>query len=510
MVEGQSPQTEQIKQLEILDFPKYGTLYGRFLLASQAKTLQEAANIVDPNETVSLVWDLQTKDDALEKRNYNLAVESFSINERQEQWKDFIPSTEHSTAYSQWRTEFTGFMKQIEDRQRIRALKIIVSTIKEPVDFIEGDADQLFNDFCKDGSDLNKFITRVTKNLAHNGEINPTTLQELLPHLQWIASGLFGKNTASDVVTRLIELESAMYNNSNLVLDTFRADKVRINTPTDDEKRILGFLRDSFPVPQEGKTVTIEPTPQAAPVTTDEKPPSPTSRDIIEGGQGGNDAKDVAKATTEGVIDIGVKSGDLFTKLDEILKPKGEISEAGTEEIDAQVANATGNTIDLDPKGYLIGEINERLEQSQNESETFRASVDSLKDYIIAFAKSQGVKVKEGISIQVMDTDTIAIRKIELSKSKGIGPLKVTGTIKVDLILSNGLFDDIIVEIESFWENTAASILGGNIGSKIKEIDTVIKKELEKQLSPNNGAWTVRKISISGDKVLIEFETPLH
>jgi len=461
MAEEQPPRTEQIKQLEILDFPKYGTLYGRFLLASQAKTLQEAANIIDSNKTVDLLRDLQIKDDALEKKNYNPPVENFSINERQEQWKDFIPSTEHSTAYSQWRTEFTGFMTgSITDSKRESALRVIMPNLKQVADFTEDDADQLFNDFCNGGSDINKFIMWVTKNLADNGQVNPTNLQELLPHLQWIASGLFGKNTASDVVTRLIELESAMHNNTNLVLDTLLNNDVRINTPTDDEKRILGFLHDSFPVRQEIKTFTIESTPPAAPVipviTDENSPPAETSS--IEGRQG-NDVAFAARETTanNNFIDMGHISPDDLPK-----------------------------------------ELNRFLSQDRIEP-LFSVSFSpaQLKEYILtSLPKSYEAQAGE---IEVdRNNNRITIRDVKFNIPT------IGGTATFDLSIGT-TYNSIVANIENYRGGLRARRVRGTVENKIKAIDSVIKQELSKQIVKDNPAFSVTEIYIHDGRVLVIF-----
>lgn len=263
MIEGVSVKPEERPQqgLEILDsekLGKYGAVYGRFLLASLPGA--DTANIIDQYKTVE--FNVLTVD-TLKDRNYNPVVENFSLDERREEWK----GVEYSQAYSQWRTKFTDFMTRITDTNKETALMMIMSNPKNAVEFTENDAGQLFTEFCSGGSNIANFIERVKTNLISEGKINPISLQELLPHLQWIASGLFGKNTASIAVTRLIELESALHNNPEQVMEFFNSNKERISMPTDDEKKILIPLYQSL-IRQENKAVTIdEPTLKPAPVS---------------------------------------------------------------------------------------------------------------------------------------------------------------------------------------------------------------------------------------------------
>ncbi len=274
---------------EILNLNEYGALYVRFLLASQAKTQEEADNIINPNKTVSLRRDLKTTDDALEKRNYNLVCEKSSIAERKREWEN----TPYLEALGKWREQFTVFMNKDKNPQRIRAIRAILSDedsaeFEKTENFTAEYAENLFNDFCKDGrSDINKFIERVTANLSSSGskKIYPQYLKAELDDLGWIASGLFGKETASNVVTRLIELESAIRNDTSLVLENLLTNE-HIHNRTDDEKKILDALhKGEIPIltpqvqgvpQQEGRVPvpTVPPegvSPRPAPVTPDEK-----------------------------------------------------------------------------------------------------------------------------------------------------------------------------------------------------------------------------------------------
>lgn len=305
---------EQGVRSEILNLPEYGALYGRFLLASLPKA--NIANIIDPDNKAVEFKDSPSDIDLilgiLKEMNYNPVFETFSLAERKKQWE----GRKFSDAYSQWRTEFTGFMQGITDSNRESALKTILANDKKAKEFTVDDADSLFKEFCDGKSDITDFIERVVVNLSKDGKdgkIDPANLQKLLPHLQWIVSGLFGKDTASQVVTRLIELESELFVNSrgdsSAGLATLKAvlDKKRINSPTDDEKKVLGLLYKSLSVPQAG--APPQPTPPPVPATPERetKPDKP----VIE---------KVAIKGTEEMVRLKVDGKDLGFEFYKLVK----------------------------------------------------------------------------------------------------------------------------------------------------------------------------------------------
>lgn len=464
MAEGESagkPEGGPQQGLEILDSEKlknYGALYGRFLMASQAQPA-EVANIINP--TTELEFKFAEDKVPLDKRDYNPVFENLSLKERQDQWG----ITPYEKAKKLWQEQFTEFMntKIEKGSNRELVLKIILPGI-EAKKFAENDAETLFQKFCRDKSDTHKFISQITEHVVNN-KINPTNLQELLPHLKWIASGLFGRQTAG-MTAGLVDLESQLRNNSTAVLEIFNSNKQRINMPTDDEKRVLGSLYQSL-IPQEkvpGPTQEIKPPPVAPEPDEGEDRPlaAPPAAPLI---------KNVQEKTPQPVV------------------PENKTT------------NIPDSIINLEGKADLVEELNDKLSASETETHlTFRAPVYILKNYLISFAKSQRAKVKEGIRIEIGKDNKIAIRGIEITKSK----MLVTGKINVDLILSNGP-SGISAEIQHYKTNTAASMFGGDIKSKIKELDTLIKEALKRQLSPINRLWTARKLSIAGENILIEF-----
>lgn len=261
------PSKEPVGRLEILDLNHRG-LYGRFLMASQAQET-EVPNIINPATPVE--FNFAEDKVLLDKRDYNPVFQNLSLKERQDQWKE-IPLFDN--AYKQWRTEFTGFMINIQDPQRALALKAILANNKEAKDFTIKDADDLFNEFCRGKSDITNFLKRVTANLARasDGKIDSANLKSLLPHLEWIASGLFGRQTAG-MSARLVDLESQLYNNHAEVLAAFTSDKERIRILQPDERKVLSDLYSL--IPQEKRNsirgAVVIPTPPAAPTSPEDK-----------------------------------------------------------------------------------------------------------------------------------------------------------------------------------------------------------------------------------------------
>lgn len=311
-VRSQSKTKEQNNPSEILDLKKYGALYGRFFLASLPGA--KINDILDPDKKVE--FNDLTITLLRAERNFNPIFENFSLNERKKRWEDFKPSKEYPTAYDQWLKEFTGFMVNIQDPQREKALGIILRSDKKAKEFTVDDADQLFKTFCKGKSDIEGFLERVMEHLIVTSPkgINPTNLQQLSPHLEWIASGLFGKETASHGITRLIEFESATYNSKDKVVKILNSNKARISAPLDDEKRVLGFLRNSLPVPQKEEEVPAKPppsTPLPPPLKKEEEegvPPKPSP-------EVGSEAKTKKEIQTVSLEATNEKE-NLFNKID--------------------------------------------------------------------------------------------------------------------------------------------------------------------------------------------------
>ena len=489
---------EQGRQLEILDLKNHGALYSHFLRASLP-----GAGI----DNIKL--DFELTEASLEGRNYNPVCEKSSIAERKKQWE----GKEFSDAYSQWRTEFTGFMTGITDWKRESSLRVIMPNLKKAKDFTEGDADQLFNDFCKDGSNINDFIKRVTTNLASSSskKISPEYLKDRLDDLRWIVSGLFGKETASNVVTRLIELESAIHNNSKGVVEFFNLDenKKRVNMLTDHEREILGaLLKGEIPTltPQATGGPTQEsgvpvPTvltvsapaegvsPKPAPVPPDEKalpedkgkkepsspapvigqvPETPPARPIV------------------GQNDVSVDSG------------QPERHELASEED----IYWTGAKFEDIKSADIFEELKEILERNKGKfSITVRASPEQVKEIVTSLAKDYRVQTEE-ISVDEFGKE-ITIKGVEIKKGLG----KVTGKVTFDLFITNtknpnNPYNGITARVQNYKANLLAKAFGGDVKAQIENIDSTVKDELDKQIDPSR---VTEGLYIWKGKLLITF-----
>ncbi len=284
-------------RIEILDFKNQPILYSRLLLASQKDQTEEISQAINPDDEAIATFYTSP---SLDSRNYTPILENLSFNERREQWKGI----EFSDAYSQWRTKFTYAIQNINDEKRAEALKIIFPN-KETNEFALENADALFKDFSDGKSDTHRFIKRAITNLTREGKIDVEYLKVLLPHLEWLATGLFGKNTAQ-ITAGLIELESNIFNDPqdtiiNLIASkNFRGGKIPI--PESHEKDILHLLYSSLNPTTESVGVssedddednlpvapphaTSEPTiPHSSPVanSTDEEDQSPTPSIPVE------------------------------------------------------------------------------------------------------------------------------------------------------------------------------------------------------------------------------------
>lgn len=190
---------EKPSQLEILDVKKYPSLYGRLFIESTT-----GIDMMDPEiETPQFPQITQTDFD---KRSYDQIFEGLSIQERKDQWE----GTAFNEAYIQWRTTFTAFMQGLKDPKRIEALEII-SHVKKPSEFTEDYTDALFNVFAND-TNVTTFAKSVIERLSQNSKVDVANLKALLPHIEWIASGIFGEKTAG-IVNRVIEIEAQLKNN---------------------------------------------------------------------------------------------------------------------------------------------------------------------------------------------------------------------------------------------------------------------------------------------------------
>lgn len=268
---GVGEQERRVVSVEILDLENHLGFYGRLFIASQAQTAQEVANIINPATEVEFKFD--TDKGSLDKRNYNPVFKNLSFKERKDVWKE-----PYSEAKSKWLSQFTNFMHTIEKgSNRELALKTILPG-KNAATFNEDDADDLFNKFCDGKSDVHKFTSMVVANLPSDKR-NSYNLTGLVPDLQWIASGLFGRQTAR-MVANLVHLESLFYNNQSAILQILDRNhiKEKIRSPQDNESQVLGVLYDLIPQAERGPARVVVPaTPLADAELTSQ--PAPVMRE---------------------------------------------------------------------------------------------------------------------------------------------------------------------------------------------------------------------------------------
>ena len=236
------PTAESIPgKAEILDINRYGGVYGRLLIASQDP---RADTLINPAEAFDVPGILPIS----EKRDYNPITQGLSSGERAEAWKGI----EFNEAYRQWRTKLTQAVKTTTNEKRIGAIETIFR--KPAAEFTEEDADELYNAFCKGKSDTTAYARDIASIFQTDGKTDLATIKDLSSGFEWLASGLFGKQTAT-IVSRIVELEAAIEDNFAGVVQKVFADKERINNLTSEETDIFTKLYTGFKM----QTARIEP-----------------------------------------------------------------------------------------------------------------------------------------------------------------------------------------------------------------------------------------------------------
>lgn len=224
---------------EILNLRTYAAVYGRFALSNLAPDRKE--DILNPQIDLSGQFDPDRVTVLRDRGTYTGITKKLSIGERVKAWE----GTEFNKAYDSWSASFTKAIRGITDQSIKDALKVIVKD-KEAADFTPKDTQDLYDANCKGRSDVSVFVGGVMGNLATNGNVDPATLTRLLPHIEWISSKLFGKETAV-AISRMIELEAEITNNPSTVTQTLFADVNRIDKLEPEEERLLTLLHDGLP-----------------------------------------------------------------------------------------------------------------------------------------------------------------------------------------------------------------------------------------------------------------------
>lgn len=451
------PETQPVVNLEILDFQNHGAVYGRFLLASQFDQ-SDAQDIINPvSELRFTEMDIRP----LDQRNHNPTFERFSFAEREAQWQ----GKSYDDAYSEWRTQFTDAIKNIKDEKRIGAFQTILPG-KSPADFTPNDADDFFEIFSKDKSDVTEFVGLITRKLGSEGKIDPTYLKILLPHFEWLASGLFGKNTAS-MVTRLIELESELHNNPDSVISAFTANKDRINTPLDHERRLLGVLHAANLATVQQPKVTSEALEEE---DEEELAPPPLSKDQPQAPTPKPAPNPVSPAPR---AQAGVKDEP----------PIQEAEELGTHEIIP-----------------LKADLNTSLESETRNKISYKVQPKILMDYLIS---SFGEDFKIQVGEPEITGDGITIRQVKVSKLGGsvtINNIAISNNPNIpgELLAKHGKINISILAKAMYSER--------DIRQKFSAINSIFRDELQKSLERSNSSWVPKSLSISNGMITVGFE----
>jgi len=225
-------ETSADKQPEILDVDSYGGLYGRLILASQSQE-SEIANLINPGVKTDIDTSKLTISDS---RDYNLITRGLSKNERLKAWEGI----EFNDAYKMWRSKFTKIIQSTTDEKKLEAINAVSGKLAS--EFNEEDADNLYDAFSRGKSDTTAFAKLLVSKLKTDGKTDFVKIQELSSDIEWVAGGLFGKQTAV-AVSRIIEIEAEIARNKprDIVKKIF-SDKNRINNLKDEETEILNKL----------------------------------------------------------------------------------------------------------------------------------------------------------------------------------------------------------------------------------------------------------------------------
>lgn len=500
--DAERPEAQPNTNLEILDFQNYGSLYSRFLIASienQADT-SKASGIIDPNVQVEFTLNNITSLDQ-KQRNYNPTFERFSFAERDELWKEFS----YEDAYQSWRTQFTEAIKNIKDEKRIGAFQTILPG-KAPSDFTPNDADFLFELFSEDKSDVTEFVGVITRKLGHETKIDPAYLKILIPHFEWIASGLFGRQTAS-MVTRLIELESELHNNPNNVIAAFTANKDRINTPQNQERRLLGAVHatlihqqrvisdeeedeeeeEIIPPPLDHSISPVQPPAPQTPATSPEtakpakvEPPTTRPQDTT-----------ASPSSAESSDAQSIHTPKVHPELEKYLRVK-EIGISGKP---------------------LMEELNDALRSETENHLNVSVPPDKLLEYMIS---SLGEDMKTEIGEMQIGNDgkEITIPQAKISRTKRVVFVPVTGTVTLNNInirnnpSAPGKISATIGRVDKdAVAQTAEWVMGKiDIDKEISAINDTFLEELNSRINRSNRAWTPKSLFIEERKIIVGFE----
>ncbi|PIR80110.1 MAG: hypothetical protein COU25_01790 [Candidatus Levybacteria bacterium CG10_big_fil_rev_8_21_14_0_10_35_13] len=237
-----NPSNNQPGNPGVLNSEKNG-LYGRFLLAGKDES--SLINYLNPEYII----DINKLDlDQNKPRDYSPITVKMSAKERADAWQH-QPNLQK--AYQEWEKKFTKAVQNTKDSNRIYTLKVLFG--KELSDFTKANTDTVYDELCRGKSDVTAFVRHVVKRFGKGPEkkIDSERLKVILPHVEWLASKLFGEET-SNIVSNVIELEASMNNDASETIKTLIASATtrRINNLNANEKEILRKIYQSLEISQ--------------------------------------------------------------------------------------------------------------------------------------------------------------------------------------------------------------------------------------------------------------------
>jgi hypothetical protein len=225
---------------ELLDLQNHHTLYARLLIAGtlDKSRTDEIRTVLNPSTklTEENIEDIKSNNYELLKheRNYNIATNGLSISERKRAWDDVIREHGFETAYKAWSSNLVDTINSSDSDQRKEFINRFFG--KDHTSVTEEDIKNLYEKYCKKGSNIDAFVKKALNNPELNRE-----------EIEWLAKKLFGK-TSGNVVRRIYEIESAYKSGGTDEVNKaiWEVDLVRLNEPKDEERLVLSSIFDNF------------------------------------------------------------------------------------------------------------------------------------------------------------------------------------------------------------------------------------------------------------------------
>lgn len=492
----------------------------RYFAAARASS-PEAATAVLTRDEISLD-EINPQAEA----RYNLILEPESLRERQDYWE--TRNIEFDEALVQWKSRFTSLVSQVTSDTRTTAIKSILPEgnqelrEKNLADITQDDAMTLFHEYSDNKSDIDKFMRRA---LTDPTDID--ALKEMLPHLKWIATGFFGKDTAAKIENQLLLEAEVKFNpvdTSRFFEETIRSHEEPRQPeaavgPTDDDDDILHSAPyeqrlDPAPIrPQrpEGnddeekeveeptahsETETTPAKDEAESSTAQDQPQDQTesqSSQAPESSEADSQAQTQNPPDTNASVATEAKNEPQGDATDELSIPKS------LQDVDIRITEQATN----EPDFNLIEEINKELSlkiRFMNKSHVYiAASPKALMNYIIS-SLAGGMKVEIG-EMNVTPDDKVSINEVKISEKGGVVTLK-----NVSVLNDPNNPGRILANAGSIDKNLLARTFAGDVESKISNVNDAALDKLKTQMAPGNLSWQPKNLSILEGNIIVGFE----